>query len=75
MKPIGDIIDALGVTADIADGDLPAAVVVILKVVGDEGAAGLVVAVNEGCSWLEQLGMTEAARQIITTPCCCGGID
>lgn len=73
MKAIGDIIDALGVTADIAERDLPAAAVVILKVVGDDGDAGLVLAVNEGCGWLEQLGMIEAARQITTTPCRCWG--
>lgn len=75
MTTLGSIIDALGVTADVSDSDLIAGAVVILKIVPAEGDAGLTIAVDDNCGWLEQLGIIEAARQIITTPCRCGGGD
>ena len=68
-RTVGDIIDALGVRMPIADGDLPAGAVVIVKVISQDGDAGISMAVHDGCSWLEQLGIIEAARSIsLRTP-------
>lgn len=63
---IGDLLDALGVLAEIEDGDLVPSAVVLLKSVGEDGEVGLVIASSDGLSWLDQLGLIEAAKQIVT---------
>jgi len=66
-RKVGDLIDALGVVADVDDGDLVPCAVVLLKSVDEDGQVGLTIASSEGLSWLDQLGIVEAAKQIITS--------
>lgn len=64
-RRIGDIIDATGVTLDLADDDLVADVLVIAKVITEHGT-GLAVGVSDGMDWVTQLGMIQAAVHEIT---------
>lgn len=67
-KKVGDILDGLGVVVDMDDGDLVASAVVLLKVVTADGGVTLAIASDEGCSWLEQLGIVAAAGSIVNKP-------
>jgi hypothetical protein len=64
-RQIGDLLDSLGVTADIDDGDMVPSALVLLKAVGEDGTVGLTLAPSEGLSWLDQLGMLAAAQSIV----------
>jgi hypothetical protein len=64
-RPIGQLLDALGVRADIADEDLPTAAVVLLKLVGEDGTPLIAIADSEGLSWLDQHGIVSAAWEIV----------
>jgi hypothetical protein len=63
-QKIGQLIDALGVDADLEDGDLPTDAFVILKVVKADGTVSLVNARSEGLDWITRLGMVTAAQAI-----------
>ena len=60
-KPIGQLLDALGVTSTIAPDDLPAAALVLLKVVDADGDVRLAAAWSDGMDWITRLGMLTAA--------------
>ncbi len=64
-KQIGVILDGLGVTLGMDEGDLVSDAVVLLKVVDAEGRVQLGLAYSEGCDWIEQRGMVHAAIEII----------
>lgn len=65
-QPIGPILDGLGVTIDLDDGDLIEAVVVIAKVyLADGGSVSVTLADSAGMSWLDQLALVTAANQIV----------
>ena len=64
---IGQMIDSLGVTADIHEGDLYPSVIVIMKVIGADGGSGIIMETSEGCGWLDQVGMMAVASEIIRT--------
>ncbi|MDX3455056.1 hypothetical protein PV396_24465 [Streptomyces sp. ME02-8801-2C] len=61
---IGQLIDALGVQADLEEGDLPTDAFVILKVVKADGTVSLASARSEGLDWITRLGMVTAAQEI-----------
>lgn len=63
--PAGPILDGLGVTLDLEDGDLPAGAVVLLKVIDRDGEVSVGIADSEGSTWLDQLALVTAARDII----------
>ena len=63
-QKIGQLIDSLGVQADLEDGDLPTDAFVILKVVKADGTVSLAAARSEGLDWITRLGMITAAQQI-----------
>lgn len=67
----GPIVDGLGITLELDDGDLVASAVVLAKVVTADGRTTLLIEDSEGMSWLDQLGMVAAADSIIRT----GGFD
>lgn len=67
-RKVGDILDGLGVVVDLDDGDLVASAVVLLKVVTADGGVTLAIASDEGCSWLEQLGIVAASASIVNKP-------
>ena len=60
-QPIGQLIDTLGVKANIAPDDLPAAALVLLKIVDADGSVRLSLAYSEGMDWITRLGMLTAA--------------
>jgi len=64
-QPIGPILDGLGATLDLDDGDLVESVVVIAKIVGPDGQASLSIADSEGMSWIDRIGMLAAAQQVV----------
>jgi hypothetical protein len=64
-QPIGPIIDGLGTTIDLDEGDLVASAFVIAKVIDADGDVSLVLASSEGLSWIEQNGLLASAQQIV----------
>lgn len=65
-QPIGGHLDALGITATIADDELLAGALVILKVVQPDGYVRLSVSTSEGLGWIERAGMLSAAHALDT---------
>ncbi|MGW4802990.1 hypothetical protein [Kitasatospora sp. NPDC004272] len=63
-KPIGDLIDALGVTATVGPGELVPGALVLLKVVGEDGSLRLVLAYSDGLGWIERAGLLTVAQAI-----------
>ncbi|MCX4571518.1 hypothetical protein OOK48_34940 [Streptomyces viridodiastaticus] len=64
-QPIGAILDGLGATIDLDDGDLVASAFVIAKVVEANGDVSLALASSDGLSWIEQNGLLASAQQIV----------
>lgn len=64
--PIGPILDGLGTTIDLDEGDLVASAFVIAKVVEPNGEVSLAIASSEGLSWIEQNGLLTSAQQIVS---------
>lgn len=61
-KPIGDLLDALGVT--VGSGELVPGALVLLKVVGEDGSLRLVLVYSDGLGWIERAGMLTVAQAI-----------
>lgn len=68
-QPIGDLLDSLGVTADLNDGDLVASAVVVLSILS-EGVATpqLCMCSSDGMGWIEQAGLLRLAERICSEP-------
>ncbi len=64
-QPIGPVLDGLGVTIDLADGDLVEDAVVLAKVVDASGGVTLSISSSEAQSWLDQIGLVTAARDLL----------
>lgn len=64
-QKIGPILDGLGVTLDLDDGDLIASVIVLAKVVDADGLVSLYVGDSEGLSWIDQMGLLAAAQNVV----------
>jgi hypothetical protein len=62
-RPVGDIIDGLGIGSRVADDEIVSDAVVIMKVVEADGTVRLAMASSLGSSWVERLGMLTAARE------------
>lgn len=65
-KPIGDVLDALGVTATIEPDVLVSGAVVLLKTVLPDGRVRLSLCHSEGLSWIERAGMVHLADALET---------
>lgn len=65
-KPIGDLLDSLGVTAAIEPDTLVAGAVVLLKTVLADGRVRLSLCRSEGLSWIERAGMVHLADALET---------
>ncbi|MFJ6073693.1 hypothetical protein ACIQFU_23100 [Streptomyces sp. NPDC093065] len=63
-QPVGQILDALGVTLDLDEGDMPVDAHAIMKIVKADGTVSLVKAVSESLDWITTLGMLTAALEI-----------
>lgn len=65
-KKIGDLLDSLGLMAEVEDGDMPTDALVILKVVKPDGEVALIKGKSESVDWITSLGMLNAAVDIET---------
>lgn len=63
-EPIGQILDALGVTLDLDEGDMPVDAHVLVKIVKADGSVSLVKAVSESLDWITLVGMLTAALHV-----------
>lgn len=63
-QPIGQLLDALGVTCDLDNGDMPTDAYVILKIIKADGAISLIKTHSESLDWVTSLGMLTAAQAI-----------
>lgn len=63
-QPIGQLLDTLGVTVDIDEGDMATDAVVILKVVKADGSVSLAKGGSESLDWITALGMLTAVQSI-----------
>lgn len=64
-QPIGPILDGLGNTLDMDDGDFVVSALVIAKVVDKDGAVSLALSCSEALSWIDQNGLLTSAQQIV----------
>jgi acyl-CoA hydrolase len=65
-QPIGPILDGLGVTIDLDDGELVESALVITKLVNADGQVLLGLHGSDSMSWLEKLGLIQAAKQRVS---------
>lgn len=65
MQDLAAIVAGLGCTAEnLADSDLIAAGLVLLKVIDKDGGVRLWMGHSDGMSWIERLGMLDAAHEM-----------
>lgn len=69
MTPLGDILNNLGIEADLDSEDLVSTAVVVMSVLvpGDNNPR-LSIAVSDGMSWVEQAGLLRLAERICSEP-------
>lgn len=65
-QKIGHILDALAVTTDLDDSDMPVDALVLLKVVKDDGGVALAIGASESLDWISQRGLLQAAVDIVS---------
>jgi hypothetical protein len=63
-QQIGQLLDTLGVTAPLDDGDMPTDALVILKIIKADGRVSLIKGRSESLDWVTVLGMLTAALEI-----------
>ena len=63
LQPIGRLIDSLGVEHRPEEGELVLGAVVLLKVMEPGGEVSMRSAWSPGLSWMERVGMHEAAAR------------
>lgn len=64
-QQIGHIIDALGITMDLDEGDLLSDVVVIAKSVDAGGHVSLRMATTDATTWFDEMALVAAANDIV----------
>jgi hypothetical protein len=62
-RKISELIENLGVSPEVKDGELLAGAVVLLKVVDEDGEVMLRSSWSDGMSWMERVGMLRAAER------------
>lgn len=63
--PIGPILDGLGATLELDEGDFVVSAFVIAKVVDKDGEVSLGLSSSDGLSWIDQNGLIASAQQIV----------
>lgn len=63
-QPIGQLLDTLGVTAELDDGDLVTDALVILKILQPDGSIALSIGATDTRDWINQTGLLRAAIDI-----------
>jgi hypothetical protein len=66
--PAGQLLDALGVTITLADGQQLVEAVVVGKAIGfgDERSTSLVIGSSSGLDWISQRGLVAAADDVLS---------
>jgi len=65
VESIGNLIDTLGVRAELNEGDLVSSAVVVMAVlVEGDNSPRLTIASSDGLSWIEQAGLLRLAERI-----------
>lgn len=64
QRPIGDLLDNLGITATVEPDSLVSGAVVLLKTVLPDGQTRLSVAYSDGLGWIERAGMLHVAATV-----------
>lgn len=64
-QPVGPILDGLGVTVDLDDGELVESALILAKTVDADGEVALMVASSTGLTWIDQAGLLAAAQQVM----------
>jgi hypothetical protein len=64
-EKIGLLLDSLGVTMQLREGDMVTDAVVIAKIVGGDGTVAVGMGLSESSSWLDQLGLIAAAADLV----------
>jgi hypothetical protein len=65
-QPIGPILDGLGITVDLDEGELVETALVVTKLVTADGQVLLGLYGPDSLSWLDKLGLIEAARKRVS---------
>jgi hypothetical protein len=65
-QPIGPILDGLGITVDLDEGELVETALVVTKLVTADGQVLLGPYGPDSLSWLDKLGLIEAARKRVS---------
>lgn len=70
-KPLGAILDNLGVSGTLRDGQQVMEALVICKVIDFEGddEVSILMASNKGLDWIARRGLISAAQQILNGNC------
>lgn len=69
MASLGNLLDSLGVQADLDSGDLVSSAIVVMAVlVEGESNPRLTIANSDGMSWIEQAGLLRLAERICSEP-------
>lgn len=63
-QQIGQLLDTLGVTADLDDDDMVSEAVVILKVVQADGSIAIAVGASDTRDWINQRGLLHSALEL-----------
>ena len=63
-RPVGKVLDGLGVTATMGEGDLVEGAVVLLKVIDGHGQVRMTSCWSDGMAWVERVGMLRIAEQM-----------
>lgn len=61
---IGQLLDTLGVAADLDHGDMPVDALVLLKVVCADGKVAIVIGASETLDWVSQTGLLHGAIEL-----------
>ena len=63
-QQIGQLVDTLGITADLEEGDMVSEAVVILKVVQEDGSIAIAVGASDTRDWINQRGLLHSALEL-----------
>lgn len=64
MENLGQLIDALGLKAELEEGELISGAVIILETIEADGDVTMQIIEDESVSWVKRLGMLKAALEV-----------
>lgn len=66
---IGEMLDAIGINAELDEGELICSALVLLETVGEDGETSLQVIEDESTSWVKRIGMLKVALDVALAEC------